>query len=109
MLRERIFVGQGFPPERMGQLAGSKLKLDGRKASIGKERRPGAGCFALAQSEVSSPGKAGRQPLAKRGMAAGPLAKATALLAQERREKTLRALEYIQRHQFLYQEGQMAL
>lgn len=36
------------------------------------------------------------------------MAKATALLAQERREKTLRALEYIQRHQYLYQEGQMA-
>jgi hypothetical protein len=69
----------------------------------------GKGCFALATSEERSPDKGGRHQLGlpKKGLPAGPLARATALLAQERREKTLRALEYIKKHQYLYHDGQV--
>ena len=41
-------------------------------------------------------------------MPSGSVARTAALIAQERREKTLRALDYIQKHQYLYHDAQAA-
>lgn len=109
MLRERILIGHGSLHEYYGQLTGTKGRSDSLFGSNSKEKhRFGAGCFALAASEERSPGKTTwlQHGLPRKGVPSGSLARTAALVAQERREKTLRALEYIQKHQHLYHDAQ---